>query len=91
MNISNHCKFLISYELNLNFSFLNQIEIRLKLLSQSGAGEETGSSRDDGTDDVRSLHLTEKGSFPDAKRMWSNFDCSQIFDRIQKLCPSPVK
>ena len=76
--------------MNLIFSFLNQIELRLKLLFQSGAGEETGSSRDDGADDVRSLHLLEKGSFPDAKRMWSNFDCSQIFDHIQKICPGPV-
>ena len=76
--------------MNLIFSFLNQVELPPKLLFQSGDGEESGSSSDDGADHVRSLHLMEKGSFPDAKRMWSNFDCSQIFARIQKICPSPV-
>ena len=90
INISNHCKFLRSYELNLIFSFLNQIELRLKLLFQRAAGEESGSSPGDGMDHVRSLHLMEKGSFPGAKWMESNFDCSQIFARIQKICPSPV-
>ena len=81
INISNHCKFVRRYELNLIFSFLNQVELPPKLLFQSGDGEESGSSSDDGADHVRSLNL-EKGSFPDVKRMWSNFDCSQIFDHI---------